>query len=1054
MKIIKLFMIGFVISIMTFVLVGCGNNSNDVDSIKPIVTINNPTTSKAGVIKIDYDISDNVTPVDKLIVDIVCVKDGLVVEVINDEFYATEGVYTIMITATDEAKNKGTGVIDITVTPNEEMNIDKVKPILFVNIPAVAYVGEEVIVEYTVSDNETLTENIFVEILVTKDGDEISLDDNKFIVEEGNYQITIKATDEASNTTIMVCDMIGKIDDVSPVVEIKEIDSVSVGDVVNVNYTAVDNCSSLENLNVEMVLSRGDVCRNVSNEFMVVEEGEYILTITVLDEEDNICIKSINFNVIKTREDRILSTEAVSPTNETTVDEFIDAEDGFLLVEGDNFIMKSDGYNIVFVKNQFGYYVDFINQETKSIMFTIPAPIAIYFRVSKQFTALYENIEITRYGIKASGLVESTNGSVVSVVDYYYYPDNDDVSNAINIQREINVIVASSVDKGYQSVFAILTVDNNPDNLDWFIPSNVFGEFDHSVQSYKVYRETLTGLPMVLFRDSSTGYGISLARYQPVIDYSTNSFACVGAYYGENSITDNASSIEINYPTRDTARRYFDINEQKKIVYDMTIMANKTESFDDAYIDFYNKQYLLEDVRIVNTDIEEVYQVINEDFKSFFTSKSNKGYISYGIPVPITIETGKLHGCSWQAGFTGQQLACAYNMMVYGLKYNDDVSLENGIKILNFWVNDIKMVNEIGVPKTWWEGYYMEWLGNPAFTRMVVDAMEALFDAYRLAVANGIEVSGWIESVIRCADWLVSAQNSDGSWYRCYNYEGTIYRGDEPDIPNNPGDVARPSSKNNSTMPVRFLGKIYEYTKDTKYLDSVKKAGEFIYKELYPKNLYIGGTIDNADCIDKEAGVFAMYAYDTLYTLTGEQRWLECLEQATIFTMSTVITVSFKVNPESSDLKCAYPLELGYSDGLSYITCNGTAVDNYAAYIYYQLFRLYVHTGKDVYYKMSEFIQQNTKSTMDWDGALNYPYKSLVAEASTVYAFGYSAAVDGDGVQGMWLPWQSVANGEPIAKMLDTFNVMDVKDLKDVPIEELRAILKAYGVGGNPHRKF
>jgi len=200
-----------------------------------------------------------------------------------------------MITATDEAKNKGTGVIDITVTPNEEMNIDKVKPILFVNIPAVAYVGEEVIVEYTVSDNETLTENIFVEILVTKDGDEISLDDNKFIVEEGNYQITIKATDEASNTTIMVCDMIGKIDDVSPVVEIKEIDSVSVGDVVNVNYTAVDNCSSLENLNVEMVLSRGDVCRNVSNEFMVVEEGEYILTITVLDEEDNICIKSINF---------------------------------------------------------------------------------------------------------------------------------------------------------------------------------------------------------------------------------------------------------------------------------------------------------------------------------------------------------------------------------------------------------------------------------------------------------------------------------------------------------------------------------------------------------------------------------------------------------------------------------------------------------------------------------------------------------------------------------------------------------------------------------------
>ena len=104
---------------------------------------------------------------------------------------------------------------------------------------------------------------------------------------------------------------------------------------------------------------------------------------------------------------------------------------------------------------------------------------------------------------------------------------------------------------------------------------------------------------------------------------------------------------------------------------------------------------------------------------------------------------------------------------------------------------------------------------------------------------------------------------------------------------------------------------------------------------------------------------------------------------------------------------------------------------------------------------MSEFLQQNTKSTMDWDGALNYPYKSLVAEASTVYAFGYSAAVDGDGVQGMWLPWQSVANAEPIAKMYDTFGTADVKVLKNtMSLEQLRTMLGNYGVGGNAHRAF
>ena len=206
--------------------------------------------------------------------------------------------------------------------------------------------------------------------------------------------------------------------------------------------------------------------------------------------------------------------------------------------------------------------------------------------------------------------------------------------------------------------------------------------------------------------------------------------------------------------------------------------------------------------------------------------------------------------------------------------------------------------------------------------------------------------------------------------------------------------------------------------------------------------------------MDKEAGVYAMYAFDTLYMLTGDVKWLECLEQATIFTMSSVITVSFRIDEDASDLKAAYSLQCGYTDGLSYITCKGTSVDNYAAYIYYQVFKVYIHTGKDVYFKMAEFIQQNTKSTMDWDGLLNYAYKSLTPEASTIYSFGYASATDDNNVMGVWLPWQSAANAEPIAKMYDAFGVGDVKLLKNVPIEELRAILKAYGVGGNPHRVF
>lgn len=91
---------------------------------------------------------------------------------------------------------------------------------------------------------------------------------------------------------------------------------------------------------------------------------------------------------------------------------------------------------------------------------------------------------------------------------------------------------------------------------------------------------------------------------------------------------------------------------------------------------------------------------------------------------------------------------------------------------------------------------------------------------------------------------------------------------------------------------------------------------------------------------------------------------------------------------------------------------------------------------------------------MDWDGALGYPYKSLVAEATTIYTFGFNSAVDDEGVMGVWLPWASVANAEPIAKMYDNFGEADVAEFWETSIESLRSQLEKIGVGGKAHRKY
>ena len=86
---------------------------------------------------------------------------------------------------------------------------------------------------------------------------------------------------------------------------------------------------------------------------------------------------------------------------------------------------------------------------------------------------------------------------------------------------------------------------------------------------------------------------------------------------------------------------------------------------------------------------------------------------------------------------------------------------------------------------------------------------------------------------------------------------------------------------------------------------------------------------------------------------------------------------------------------------------------------------------------------------MNWDGTLGYKYKSLVAEATTTTGFTFSSASDG-----AWVTWSSGANIEPIAKMYVTFGKADVMEFSEVPIEELRARLEAYGVGGHAHKVF
>ena len=757
------------------------------------------------------------------------------------------------------------------------------------------------------------------------------------------------------------------------------------------------------------------------------------------------------------REDRDFTSNPV-PSNELNLQELPPAGENTMFSVGTNPAMRSGDYRLEFVHTDDEYYVRLVHLAalarydapavTASVMYENKNPVKLYIRSSAgtQYNQTYSEVVTQEFGYLAAALVTTPDGSEILIEDRYYFPPENE-TGVFNVRRLVKVLTAGLNDRGFESIYDIAGTEGG--DCQWFVPNNIFDDYPDTTL-YKVYRETLLGLPFAMMRNKTNGYTVSLGRYQPIITHENNSYAGISVFRGGSEA---APKIEITYPSRDTSRKYFDIAAANQIVYDLSLRAEATADFAAAMSSVYNAHYRLHNPRIVNTDIDTVYQIINEDFKDFMLSNTKNGITSYGLPWRITIETGKLGPMSYQSGFVGQQIPAAYNMMLYGIMNNDFVSLKNGVNILDFWL-EAGMMNPSGVPRIWYFGDSNRWHYYPTFLRMAVDTMEGYLDAYRLAIAHNIGRSSWFDAISNYADFLVAAQNSDGSWYRCYSWSGEMFKDGADGIREPGGNICQSESKKNTTMPVRFLGKMYELTGKEEYKTAVLAAGEYIYNHLYPENKYYGGTCDNPNAIDKEAGVYAMYAYDALYMLTEDDKWIDCLRQATAFTMSTVMAIRFPIKANASDLKAAYPLKYGYTDGLSFITCGTAGIDNYIAYIYYQLFRIYIITGDETYLKQAEFIQQNTKSTMDWDGALGFPYRSLVAEASTIYSFGFGSAVDDEGIMGVWLPWSSVANVEPIAKMIVEFGAADVMHFKDISLAELRDRLAAIGIGGNAHRTY
>lgn len=365
---------------------------------------------------------------------------------------------------------------------------------------------------------------------------------------------------------------------------------------------------------------------------------------------------------------------------------------------------------------------------------------------------------------------------------------------------------------------------------------------------------------------------------------------------------------------------------------------------------------------------------------------------------------------------------------------------DKGRTMLDFWASSKIMSTTL--PSVWWDPNNGDTTASgaarnyPSFLRCFVDGMEGMLDACVYAKKNNVAgYESWEAAVLKVGSWMAENQNEDGSYYRAYETNGTVCtRTDEA--------TWQGTSKLNTPVAVRFLVRLYEYTGEQKYYDAAVKAAEFSYNNLYlDREKYVGGTPDNPNTVDKEASIYALYCFDAAYELTGEEKCLEAAEHAAISALSWVYCYDFAV-PSGSDADINTFADGGVS-GFSLIATGHSGADNYSSVLYYEFYKLYLHTQDIFYLNAAYFLQQNTKLSSDYNGEVGYAFRALCPEATGVADFSL-----GGGGSRLWLSWCGVVNIQPIVYMRSTFGEADISALADMDLTALQAQIESYGSGG------
>ncbi|HOP98498.1 MAG TPA: hypothetical protein PLH97_11395 [Verrucomicrobiota bacterium] len=443
-------------------------------------------------------------------------------------------------------------------------------------------------------------------------------------------------------------------------------------------------------------------------------------------------------------------------------------------------------------------------------------------------------------------------------------------------------------------------------------------------------------------------------------------------------------------------RRYHPITQGVTHSYEVRFRFGQNESFRDLIRNSWRWAWNTLNPAVTYVDVEQVRRTLIDQLASVVLTTNGR------TAMPFVIATFPTNAVQWNytmtaMGFVGKSIESADQLLREADRDPTErgrMMREKGLAIISSLIKALSTVPLQGTgydvaTGERWTGDHPEWVAP--WLRNATEDMRVLMRAYRREKALGREHPEWLNWVKSFVDWLVLQQRPDGSFPRCW----------EPGS----SEVAD-ASGTSSYNPVPLLVLMSEITGSPGYRESAERAAEYVWSNWGSRGLYVGGTIDNPNITDKEAGMLSLEAFLSLYESTKESKWLERARAAADFTETWIWIWNVPMPLDADDAQLHWKKGVP-TVGVQGISARGPGgVDQYLAWSVSSYAKLSNYSRDEHYLDVARILLHNTKAMLALPGRL-YDLKGAGWQQEH-WRLGPGGGGRGVGGHRFWLPWVTV----------------------------------------------